>query len=115
MQSNAQKLHSAAADIEAAQGLGKILAFGDHGGTLTPPSDDPTDWWEVENLTHRAELHDIKATGESTFDAVAAWSKAAKAAHSARQVKQRRATDGRPDCPYNGQGLAPGAIPTPAA
>lgn len=111
MQSNAQTFHSAAADIEAAQGLDKILAFGDHGGTLTPPSDDPEDWWEPENLTHRAELHGIRATGDSTFDAVAAWVKAANAA----RLASRRATDGRPDCPYNGQGLAPGTTPTPAA
>lgn len=101
---SAQSLAAAAAEIAAAQGLYKILAFHSLGGTLTPPSDDPSDWWEPENMTHRAELLGIRASGENTFDAVTAWVRVAKATG---RNKHRRATDIRPDCPYNGQGLAP--------
>ncbi|MEQ3671348.1 hypothetical protein [Pseudophaeobacter sp.] len=108
---SAQTLAIAAAELAATQGLYKILKFQDLGGTLTPPSDDPSDWWEPENLTHRAELHGIMASADNFFDAITAWT---KAAHQA-SARNRRATDGRPDCPYNGQGLAPGATPNPAA
>jgi hypothetical protein len=105
------RLAAAAAEIAATQGLCKLLKFQDLGGSLTPPSDDPQDWWEPENLTHRAELHGITASADNFFDAITVWTKAAQTA----DTRNRRATDGRPDCPYNGQGLAPGAIPTPAA
>ncbi|MEQ3669432.1 hypothetical protein [Pseudophaeobacter sp.] len=101
-------LAAAAAEIATQQGLCKILKFQDLGGTLTPPSDDPQDWWEPENLTHRAELNGIMASADNFFDAITAWTKAAQAAG----IRNRRATDSRPDCPYNGQGLAPA---TPAA
>ncbi len=111
MQPHPQETQSAAADIEALQGQYKMLKFLDLGGTLTPPSDDPSDWFEPENLTYRAMLHGVQSTGESAISAVTAWAKAARQIEAPR----RRATDGRPDCPYNGQGLAPGAIPNPAA
>ena len=93
-------LAATAAEIDAQQGLCKILKFQDLGGILTPPSDDPTDWWEPENLTHRAALHGLQANADNFFDAITAWTNAAQTAGN------RRATDGRPDCPYNGAGLA---------
>ena len=109
---SAQTLAAAAAEVAAAQGLCKVLRFQDLGGTLIPPSDDPTDWWEPENMAHRAELLGIQTSGESTFEAVTAW---VRVANAAWRNKRRRATDLRPDCPYNGQGLAPATTPTPAA
>lgn len=109
---SAQTLAAAAAEVAAAQGLCKILAFHNLGGTLTPPRDDPSDWWEPENLTHRSEFLGIRATGDNTFDAVTAWVRVAQAACC---NTYRRATDLRPDCPYNGQGLAPATASTPAA
>ncbi|WP_295450158.1 hypothetical protein [uncultured Pseudophaeobacter sp.] len=111
MQAPTPEIHFAADEIAAAQGLCKLLKFQDLGGSLTPPSDDPQDWWEPENLTHRAELNGITASAANFFDAIISWTKAAQAAG----IRNRRATDGRPDCPYNGQGLAPGATPNPAA
>ncbi|MCD9147788.1 hypothetical protein [Pseudophaeobacter flagellatus] len=107
----AHTLAADTAEITAQQGLCKILRFQDLGGTLTPPSDDPQDWWEPENLTHRAELHSIKASAYNFFDAITAWTAAAHKAGG----RNRRATDGRPDCPYNGQGPAPSTTDTPAA
>ncbi|WP_083100870.1 hypothetical protein [Pseudophaeobacter leonis] len=70
-------LTAAAAEIEDKHGLCKILTFQDLGGILTPPSDDPTDWWEPENLTHRAELHGIQASGADTIEAITHWVKIA--------------------------------------
>lgn len=104
-------LAAAAANIAAQQGLCKILKFQDLGGTLIPPSDEPQDWWEPETMDHRAELLGIKASAGNFFDAITSWTKAAQTAGT----RNRRATDGRPDCPYNGQGLAPGTTDTPAA
>ena len=100
---SAHTLAAAAAEITAQQGLCKIVRFQDLGGSLTPPSDDPSEWWEPENLTHRADLHGIEASADNFFDAIFAWT---KAAHQAG-ARHRRATDDRPDCPYNGQALPP--------
>ncbi|MCD9149084.1 hypothetical protein [Pseudophaeobacter flagellatus] len=104
-------LAAVAAEITAKQGRCKILRFQDLGGSLTPPSGDPLDWWEPENLTHRAELHGIKASAGTFFDAITAWT---ATAHKAG-TRNRRATDGRPDCPYNGQRPASSTPDTPAA
>ncbi|CUH87337.1 hypothetical protein PH5382_01263 [Phaeobacter sp. CECT 5382] len=102
-------LAAAAAEITGQQGLCKILKFHDLGGTLTPPSDDPTDWWEPETLTHRAALHGIQGSGADSLEAIDNWITKARAGKS-----QRRATDGRPDCPYDGAGPAPASTATPA-
>lgn len=46
------------------------------------------------------QLYEVSATGMGEDQAIANWITAA--------LKPAiRATDGRPDCPYNGQGLAP--------
>jgi hypothetical protein len=67
------------AEITAQQGLYQILRFQDLGGILTPPSDDLTDWWEPKNLTHRAELYGIQASGADTIEAITQWGKIASA------------------------------------
>jgi hypothetical protein len=46
------------------------------------------------------QLYGISATGMGEDQAIANWITAAL-------TPAIRATDGRPDCPYNGQGLAP--------
>jgi hypothetical protein len=65
--------HAAALDLQQHQGLNKILRFFDLGGTITPPSDDPQDWWEPENLTHRAELLGICKSGDDSYAALLGW------------------------------------------
>ena len=70
-------LAAAAAEITAQQGLCKMLKFQDLGGTLTPPSDDPQDWWEPETLTHRADLLGICEIGSDDYAALSAWLAAA--------------------------------------
>jgi hypothetical protein len=65
--------HAAARDLQQHHGLNKILRFFDLGGTITPPSDDPQDWWEPENLTHRAELLGICKSGDDGHAALLGW------------------------------------------
>lgn len=69
--------NAAALDLQQHHGLNKILRFFDLGGTITPPSDDPQDWWEPENLTHRAELLGIGKTDSDGYAALSAWIAAA--------------------------------------
>ena len=65
--------HAAALDLQQHHGLNKFLRFFDLGGTITPPSDDPQDWWEPENLTHRAELLGICTSGDDGHAALLGW------------------------------------------
>lgn len=59
------------------------------------------------------QLHGTVAAGWTEDEAIKNWIDTAQ-----RPPPGIRATDGRPDCPYNGQGLAPDldlpAVPTPA-
>lgn len=77
-------------------------AFRNEGGTLLPPGDDAWDW---DNTQWWAELAGIRASGCSRTHAIASWLRFAR--RSQRDPANVRATDHRPDCPYNGQGLAP--------
>ncbi|WP_083101457.1 hypothetical protein [Pseudophaeobacter leonis] len=73
MQPDNLTAHAAALDLQRHHGLYKFLRFFDLGGTITPPSDDPQDWWEPENLTHRAELLGICTSGPDGHAALSAW------------------------------------------
>lgn len=73
MQPDRLKAHATALDLQQHQGLDRLLRFFDLGGTITPPSDDPQDWWEPENLTHRAESFGICKTGSDGYAALSAW------------------------------------------
>lgn len=79
-------IHAAALDLKQYHGVERLLRFFDLGGTITPPSDDPQDWWEPETLTHRAELFGICKTGSDGYAALSAWiataTKAPVAQHS---------------------------------
>lgn len=66
-------LREAALDLKQHHGLDRLFRFFDLGGTITPPSDDPQDWWEPETLTHRAELMGICKTGDDGYAALSAW------------------------------------------
>ena len=54
------------------------------------------------------QLHDVNASGIGEDQAIDNWIAAA-------MKPAIRATDGRPDCPYNGQGMAPDPIRTATA
>lgn len=93
-----QQLYAACREIAAAPICDRAGAFQRAGGLLTPPQDDN---WDYLNSRWRAELMDLKAHGDSRVEAVSAWLKLAR-----RRIPHR-ATDRRPDCPYNGQPPAP--------
>lgn len=96
-----QKLYAAVREIAAAPLSDRVGAFQRAGGHMTPPGDDQ---WDYLNTRWWVELMGLETHGDSRVEAVSAWLKQARArlAHPART----RATDRRPDCPYNGQGLA---------
>lgn len=96
-----QQLYTAVQRIAHAEPAPSPDAFRTEGGQITAPSDDPSDMWDWQRSQWWAELYGIHASGESEAAAVEKW------ARRARQFLPRRASDGRPDCPYNGQGLAP--------
>lgn len=68
------------------------------GGCITAPMSDA---WSYDEALWLADLMGIQCTCTSRQSALRSWIKTA----SARLP--RRASDGRPNCPYNGQALAP--------
>lgn len=72
--------------------------FDQLGGVSHPP--EPDAWTFEESLWH-IRLHGIWASGKTKAKAIDAW------IANAMERVPRRATDGRPVDPYDGQGLAP--------
>lgn len=88
--SNVQEV---ALDLKQHQGISKILRFLDLGGTITPPSDDPQDWWEPETLTHRADFLGLCKSGSDGFAALTAWiTTAEKVPHGSVATQQNPPT-----------------------
>lgn len=71
--------------------------FADLGGCITAPMSDA---WVYDEALWLVDQIGIQCSGTSRQGALNDWIKTA----SARVP--RRASDGRPDCPYNGQSLA---------
>ena len=97
--------YSAATSLEATPLLDRARKFGELGGNIWRPDHDP---WVYEELLWMVELLGIRATATSKSKAISNWIANAKGASTLR------ATDGRPDCPYNGQAAAPNLIPVEA-
>lgn len=77
----------------------RAALFRKAGGTLTPPQGDCP--WDYDARHWWASLHGMTSHGASRSDAIRAWLRTAR--QSYRATPSRRATDDRPDCPYNGQ------------
>lgn len=77
----------------------RAALFRKAGGTLTPPQEDCR--WDYDASHWWASLHGMTAHGASRTDAIRGWLRAAR--QGFRADPSRRATDDRPDCPYNGQ------------
>jgi hypothetical protein len=101
-----QDIYCASQDLLGRNVFGRAILFRGLGGILRRP--DPQAFLPEEDVW-QADLFGILRTGDSCDAAILAWARDAKAS------TPLRGTDGRPDCPYNGQGLAPNSIPTPAA
>ncbi|TDK51156.1 hypothetical protein [Antarcticimicrobium luteum] len=99
---NPQQLYVTSQRIAHAPLQGRAEAFRSAGGLMTPPGDDQ---WDNQQSQWRVELMEIHAQGDSRTHAISAW--LYEAGRRLNAPAGTRATDGRPDCPYNGQGLAP--------
>ncbi len=77
---------------------GRVVLFRSLGGTLRAP--EPVQGYPEENYW-QADLFGILRTGGSCDAAILAW------AHAAKANVPLQGTDGHPECPYSGQGLAP--------
>ena len=95
---NTLALYAAAETLRATPMHKRSEQFSDLGGHVTEPVSDA--WFHDEALW-LVDLMGIQSTGTSRQCALSNWIRTA----SARVP--RRASDGRPDCPYNGQLPAP--------
>ncbi|WP_254868557.1 hypothetical protein [Phaeobacter sp. HF9A] len=95
---NTLALYAATETLRATPMHQRSEQFADLGGCITAPMSDA---WIYDEALWLVDLMGIQCTGTSRQSALSLWIKTA----SARAP--RRASDGRPDCPYNGQSLAP--------
>jgi hypothetical protein len=99
MATDPQKIHNAALDLlNRKTPFGRAVLFKQLGGNLRRPDLQP---WEPEEYSWHAALFGISRQGTTCAEAIQNWAQAGLAGTT------RRATDGRPECPYNGTGLAP--------
>ncbi|NHM20946.1 hypothetical protein [Tritonibacter mobilis] len=97
--------YTAAQTLKATPLLNRARLFLDLGGNIWRPDRDP---WVYEEMLWLVELHGIRATATTRTEAFANWIK------QATDQTAKRASDGRPECPYNGQCPAPNKIPVEA-
>ena len=95
---NTLALYAAAETLRATPMHQRSEQFADLGGCITAPMSDA---WGYDEALWLVDLMGLQCTGTSRQSALSDWINTA----SARVP--RRASDGRPDCPYNGQSLAP--------
>ena len=95
---NTLALYAAAETLRATPMHQRSEQFSDLGGRITAPMSDA---WGYDEALWLVDLMGIQSTSTSRQSALSNWIKTA----SARVP--RRVSDGRPDCPYNGQPLAP--------
>jgi hypothetical protein len=95
---NTLALYAATEALRATPMHQRSEQFTDLGGSIIAPMSDA---WIYEEALWLVDLMGIQSTGASRQSALRSWIKTA----SARVP--RRASDGRPDCPYNGQSIAP--------
>ncbi|NIZ12688.1 hypothetical protein [Phaeobacter sp. HF9A] len=97
--------YTAAQTLNATPLLDRARTFRDLGGNIWRPDHDP---WVYEEMLWMVELLGIRVDAPTRGQAISLWIKTAK------DRVTKRATDGRPDCPFNGQCPAPDKIPVEA-
>ena len=93
---NTLALYAATETLRATPMHQRSEQFSGLGGRITAPMSDA---WGYDEALWLVDLMGIQSTGTSRQSALSSWIKTA----SARVP--RRANDGRPDCPYDGQPL----------
>jgi hypothetical protein len=104
MQPTPQEIYAAARAMRTRCRFGQAMLVQELGGSITPGSTDPDDWFDFDASRCRVSLLGLTATGDDMPAALDAWLRTAQIRHTFDGT--RRATDGRPDCPYHGAGLA---------
>jgi hypothetical protein len=95
---NTLALYAATEALRATPMHQRSEQFAELGGSIIAPMSDA---WLYDEALWLVDLMGMQCTGTSRQSALSNWIKTA----SARVP--RRASDGRPDCPYNGQSPAP--------
>ncbi len=95
---NIQSIYTATETLRATPMHHRSQQFIDLGGRIASP--EPDAWCHDEYLW-LVDLLGIQSTGNSRQSALSNWIK------TATTRVPRRASDGRPDCPYNGQAALP--------
>ena len=95
---NTLALYAAAETLRATPMRKRSEQFADLGGCITAPMSDA---WVYDEALWLVDLMGIQCTGTSRQSALSDW------INTAYARVPSRSSDGRPDCPYNGQLPAP--------
>ncbi len=95
---NTLALYAATETLRATPMRKRSEQFSDLGGRITAPMSDA---WVYDEALWLVDLMGIQCTGTSRQSALSDW------INTAYARVPRRSSDGRPDCPYNGQSPAP--------
>ncbi|KIC25413.1 MULTISPECIES: hypothetical protein [unclassified Leisingera] len=100
-----QELYSVERNMRARCRFGQAMLLQELGGKITPASTEASDRFDYETTRWHASLLGVCASGNDLSETLNAWMRAAQ--RRLRNDFTRRATDGRPDCPYNGAAMLP--------
>ncbi|UWQ47286.1 hypothetical protein [Leisingera aquaemixtae] len=108
-----QEIYAAAQDMQNRCRFDQAMLLQALGGKIMPGSTDTGDRFDFDAVRWHVTLLGISASGDDMPSALDAWIRAARLYHTLDGT--RRATDGRPDCPYNGQAPLPETLPVAEA
>lgn len=113
MRPTRQEIYAAAQDMQNRCRFGQAMLLQTLGGKIMPGSTDPGDRFDYDAVRWHITLLGISASGDDMPSALDAWIRTARLYQTLDGT--RRATDGRPDCPYSGQAPLPKTLPVAEA
>ncbi|UWQ77631.1 hypothetical protein K3725_09875 [Leisingera sp. S132] len=99
-----QEVYATAQHMAVASDICRAVIFSGLGGTLIPNESQPM---TPDEAFYKVTLYGVTGSGLDQVQALADWIRQAK--DLPRDTRTARATDGRPDCPYNGAAPLPPA------
>ncbi|WP_435659726.1 hypothetical protein [Leisingera caerulea] len=99
-----QEIYAAAQNMAEASPITRALIFAGLGGEFWPADPEPVGHDEFDWTVR---LYGLTQRGPSQNEAIGKWVNSALTLH--QDNKTARATDGRPDCPFNGAAPLPPA------
>jgi hypothetical protein len=109
MRPTRQEIYAAAQNMQNRCPFGQAMLLQSLGGKVFPASTDPDDRFDFDAMRWFVILLGISASGDDLPSALRTWIRFARLYHTLDGT--RRATDGRPDCPYSGQAPLPPTLP----